>query len=293
MARQSSRGPIAAARQWRGIAVLACLLAVCPALPTLEPVLAQRFGGRPPRERVRELAPGKFLIAARNLPDPNFGDSVVLLAQYGEEGAMGLIVNVRTEVPVSSVLGDVKGASGRSETVFFGGPVARNGVVALVRSGSGVTEGRRILDDVHLITTREPLEALLTSGAGGDELRVYVGYAGWGAGQLEDETLRGSWHVVSADADLVFDAEPASLWRRQINRTERSMMVRSGAPGERAQPAQSSASGWSARGLRPTPNHDARVGASCDNRTRPRLPVRLTRGPLMTRDACSSGRVGA
>jgi putative transcriptional regulator len=225
------------------MAFLAGLLALCPVLSMLEPVSAQRYGGRPPRERVRALAPGKLLIAARNLPDPNFGDSVVLLAQYGEEGAMGLIVNVRTDVPVSNVLGEMKGASARSETVFFGGPVARTGVVALVRSRSEVAEGLQILDGVHLITTREPLEALLASGAGGDELRVYVGYAGWGAGQLEDETIRGSWHVVSADADLVFDAEPASLWRRQINRTERSMMVRFVAPGDGARPTQSSPSG--------------------------------------------------
>jgi putative transcriptional regulator len=234
MAKPSSRSPGAAARRWRGVALLAALLAVCPALLTFESVLAQRLGERPLRQRVRDLAAGKFLIAARNLPDPNFGDSVVLLAQYGEEGAMGLIVNIRTDVPVSNVLGDVKGASGRSETVFFGGPVARTGVVALVRSRSAVAESRRILDDVHLVTSREPLEAILASGAGGDELRVYVGYAGWGAGQLEDETLRGSWHVVSADADLVFDAEPASLWRRQIDRTERSMMVRSVARRPRA-----------------------------------------------------------
>ena len=243
MARPSSRSPMAAARRRRGIALLAGLLAVCPALPTFESTLAQRLGGRPLRERVRDLAPGRFLIAARNLPDPNFGDSVVLLAQYGEEGAMGLIVNIRTEVPVSSVLGDLKGASGQSERVFFGGPVARTGVVALVRSRSEVAESQRILEDVHLITTREPLEALLASGAGGEEIRVYVGYAGWGAGQLEDETLRGSWHVVTADADLVFDAEPASLWRRQINRTERSMMVRSLAPRDRTRARQSSTSG--------------------------------------------------
>ena len=230
MARPSSRFRMAASRRWRGFALLAGLLALCPGLPTFDSVLAQRLGDRPLRERVRDLAPGKFLIAARNLPDPNFGDSVVLLAQYGEEGAMGLIVNVRTEVPVSSVLGDMKGVSGRSEPVFFGGPVARTGVVALVRSRSGVAESQRILEDVHLITTREPLEAVLASGAGGDELRVYLGYAGWGAGQLEEETLRGSWHVVTADADLIFDAEPGSLWRRQINRTERSMMVRSAEP---------------------------------------------------------------
>jgi putative transcriptional regulator len=202
-------------------ALLAALPVCVPDLPGTGALTAQTLGVQLPGARVRELAAGKCLVAARNLPDPNFGGSVVLLAEYGKDGAMGLIINVPTDVPVSRVLGDMKGAGERSEVVYFGGPVATTGVVALRRAGGAGTDSRRVIEGVHLITSRESLEAAIASGAKPGELRVYLGYAGWGSGQLEREMARGAWHVVPADADLVFDPEPESVWRRQINRTER------------------------------------------------------------------------
>lgn len=210
-----------------GAALLVAALSVCaPLVPVERSATAQRLDGDLPRTRVQALAAGKCLVAGRNLQDPNFNESVVLLAQFGPEGAMGLIINAPTEVPVARVLAEFRGSRGRSEAVYFGGPVASTDVMALRRARSAVAESRRILDEVHLITTREPLEAALASGAEPDALRVYLGYAGWGAGQLERETALGAWHVVSADADLVFDPEPESLWRRQIRRTERLQIVR-------------------------------------------------------------------
>jgi putative transcriptional regulator len=178
------------------------------------------------RGRVKALGPGKCLVAARDLPDPNFNDSVVLLAEYGEAGAMGVIVNRPTELPISRVLGDSKAAQGRTDRVFFGGPVSTNGLVALVRSKSAIPDGRRVVEDVHLVTSRESLEALIGSGTGRSELRTYLGYAGWGPGQLERETAAGSWHILPADAEVVFDAEPEALWRRLIRATERLIALR-------------------------------------------------------------------
>jgi putative transcriptional regulator len=93
--------------------------------------------------------------------------------------------------------------------------------VALLRARAAVSDSRRVIDDVHMITSREALESALASGAKPNELRVYLGYSGWGPGQLEIEMARGAWHVLPADADLVFDPEPDSVWRRQIDRTER------------------------------------------------------------------------
>ena len=205
-----------------------CVAVLLAALPMHVPerpgggaLTARMSGLQLPRGRPAELAAGKCLVAARNLPDPHFGGSVVLLADYGKEGAMGLILNVPTEVPVSRVLGDMKGSRDRSEAVYFGGPVAKAGVVALLRARAAVSDSRRVIDGVHMITSREALESALASGAKPNELRVYLGYSGWGPGQLEIEMARGAWHVLPADADLVFDPEPHSVWRRQIDRTER------------------------------------------------------------------------
>ena len=167
-----------------------------------------------------DLAAGKFLVARRNLPDPNFIRTVVLLAQYEEKGALGLILNRVTEVPVSRVLAEFKGADKRSDFVFNGGPVARGGVLALLRSGSKPEDARHIFADVYLVTTKTLLQKALTDGADAGHLRVYLGYAGWTTGQLQQELKMGTWHVMRADAAVVFDADPGSVWDRMIERAQ-------------------------------------------------------------------------
>jgi putative transcriptional regulator len=164
-----------------------------------------------------------FLVASRNLPDPNFSETVVLLAVFGDEGAMGLVVNRRSDVPLGRLLSGMKGATDRSDLAHVGGRVAPTGVVALVRSRSPVTDGRHIFGDVHLLTTRPPLEAMLAAGAKPNAFRVYLGYAGWSPSQLETEVALGSWHVFPADVDVVFDPDPETTWLRQIRRTESRM----------------------------------------------------------------------
>ena len=98
----------------------------------------------------------------------------------------------------------------------LGGPVSTDGVLALLRSTTPLANSRRVIDDVHMIATQEELEAQIGAGADPRRFRVYVGYAGWGPGQLERETLQGGWHVFTAEAAVVFDPEPESLWQRQI-----------------------------------------------------------------------------
>lgn len=172
---------------------------------------------------VRALAPGRLLVSARLLPDPNFSDTVVLLVDYNDEGAMGLILNRRTDVPLARAFPLLSPAPDAQQRLYFGGPVAPTGVMALLRSTSPQPDGRAILDNVHLIGEREPLEAQLRAQAPSERFRVYVGYSGWGAGQLDREAAEGTWHVLPATADLIFDAEPDSLWERQIRLTDARM----------------------------------------------------------------------
>jgi putative transcriptional regulator len=172
------------------------------------------------RGAVRTLAAGKLLVAARDLPDPNFAETVILLAEFSKDGAMGLIVNRRTEVTVARLLPGLRHASGAGSRAFFGGPVAPGGVLALLRHRGVRTDSRRVLNDVHLVNTREVLEELVSSGADASRFRIYVGYAGWGAGQLDKEAAGGAWHVLDGDARVVFDPEPESTWLRQIRRTD-------------------------------------------------------------------------
>jgi putative transcriptional regulator len=179
-----------------------------------------RFAGQLMRGAVRELAAGKLLVAARHLPDPNFSETVVLLTDFGAEGAVGLIVNRRTDVTIGRLFpgaGSGHAAGGRA---YFGGPVAPQGVLALLRSTGARTDSRRIVEDVYLVNTQGVLEEMLVKGVDASRFRVYLGYAGWGVGQLERETAEGAWHVLAGEAAIVFDADPDATWDRQIRRSE-------------------------------------------------------------------------
>lgn len=186
---------------------------------------------------VKELAIGKLLVAARGLPDPNFAETVILLAEHSKEGSMGLIINRRTDVSLARVFPNMKPSHGPPSPLYVGGPVSPDGVLALLRSTAPKADRRRVLDDVFMVATPEGLEESLSAGTAQDHFRVYLGYAGWGPGQLERETLHGSWHVFQADTAVVFDPDPETLWKRQIRRTEERMArLRLPASARQAQP---------------------------------------------------------
>jgi len=159
------------------------------------------------------LAPaaGRMLVASRDLPDPNFERSIVLLLAYDEKGAMGLIVNHPTEITLSHALPDVEEGSSLDEPVWFGGPVSPDGMRMLFRSGRTPEDSERVIEDVHVSGSPKLLRRMARLPV---PLKVFAGYAGWGPGQLELEIERGDWHIVEGRADLVFDDEPFRMWQR-------------------------------------------------------------------------------
>jgi putative transcriptional regulator len=202
------------ARQGAALALAAglCLLAGASAGSEARAVAQLRPGA------LRELAAGKVLIASRGLGDPNFVQTVILLADHTDQGSMGLVINRRSEIPVSSVFPHLTRTW--KAAIFIGGPVAPTGILALLRASTPPPESRPVVADLHVITTREPLETLVKQGPGLTHFRLYAGYAGWGPGQLERETTHGAWHVLSADPSIAFDDDPPTLWDREIRRTE-------------------------------------------------------------------------
>ena len=168
-----------------------------------------------------DLAAGKFLVASRDLGDPNFVESVILLLSYEEnKGAMGLIVNRRTEVPLSRVFEDLSSAKGRTDQVYLGGPVELTTVMALVRASAKPNGAQSVMGDVYLLATKPALEKALEDHAEPASFHVFVGYAGWGPRQLEHEVDLGAWHIMNAETPLIFHADPESVWPRLIRRTE-------------------------------------------------------------------------
>jgi putative transcriptional regulator len=177
--------------------------------------------GLPAFSQTDELAIGKLLVASRDLGDPNFAKTVILLVHYSEgQGAVGLVVNKRTDVPISRVFHDLKEASNRRDPVYIGGPVELNSVLALLKSASKPQGADKIFGDVFLISNKDLLARTLSSDAEATVFHTYIGYAGWGAGQLEHEVDLGAWHIMPADVGTVFHSDPDSVWERLIHRTE-------------------------------------------------------------------------
>lgn len=167
----------------------------------------------------KDLAAGKLLVASRNIGDPNFMKTVVLLVRYDGDGVVGLILNRRTRVPMSKVLAlDV--AKDRTDPIYLGGPVEPAAVFALLRSTAKIEGAEPVLEDVYQVHTKAMLEKAVSTRPDSKGLRVYVGYAGWSNTQLRMELEFGSWFIFPGDAKTIFDPDPDSLWSRMIGKTE-------------------------------------------------------------------------
>ena len=164
------------------------------------------------------LARGMFLIASRGLSDPNFSESVVLLLEYDAKGALGLIVNRPTDVPLTDLLPEVEELKERSDVVYVGGPVSKNRIVLLMRSEQHPRESGRVFADTYVSSSMETLKHALAHAREGGTFHAYVGYAGWGPGQLDDEVSRGDWHISPAEEAMVFDRASDEIWPELIEK---------------------------------------------------------------------------
>ena len=166
----------------------------------------------------REPRPGDLLVASVLLADGIFNRTVVLVLDSDEDGALGVILNEISQTRLDAVLPDWVRAVSRPQLLFHGGPVSPNGAICLASVATAEEEPpgwRRLFDGVGLLHLDTPIE--IVAGAYRD-LRIFAGYSGWAAGQLQAEIAEGMWHVVDADYADVFGAEPLDLWRRVLRR---------------------------------------------------------------------------
>jgi putative transcriptional regulator len=171
-------------------------------------------------KNVKELRAGKLLVASRDLGDPIFAKTVVLLVHYDDDGVVGLILNRRSDVPLSRVLEGVKAANHRSDPAYLGGPVETPGVFALLRSRAKLEGAQHIFGAVYMISTKALFEQTISARPDASDFHVYLGYAGWTTNQLRKEVELGAWFIFPPDAETVFDSDPDSLWSRMIQKTE-------------------------------------------------------------------------
>ena len=179
------------------------------------------------------IAPG-FLVAAPSLRDPNFARTVILLVEHGAEGTIGFIINRASEVTFEEVtratkLNDAKplsregklagfpfGKELRAIPVLTGGPVLGTGWVVFdprTADGDLASESVRVHEEISITSSKRILAACDEDMS---RRYLFVGYAGWGAGQLDEELACGSWLCVSLTPEILFDCPIDERWTRAL-----------------------------------------------------------------------------
>src|ERR687892_783864 len=162
---------------------------------------------------------GQLLVAMPHMADSRFARSVVYLCAHSAEGAMGLVVNrLIDSLSFDSLLDQLGLETGGKPVnlpVHFGGPVESSRGFVL-HSADYVQDSTLVIDDdIALTATIDVLKAI-ASGNGPKERVLALGYAGWAAGQLDEEIQANGWLMVPADHDLVFGIDNESKWARAI-----------------------------------------------------------------------------
>ena len=161
-----------------------------------------------------ESLQGQLLIAAPSLVDPNFRRTVVLIAQHTAEGAMGLVLNRPSEATVAEAVPPLAELVPDGDTVWSGGPVEQGGVIVLAEFDDLSASAELVFGDIGFMPAEADLE---TAAEAMLRARVFAGYAGWDAGQLEAELEEEAWYVEPATEDDVFN-DADDLWSVVLER---------------------------------------------------------------------------
>jgi len=161
----------------------------------------------------------QFLIAMPGMDDPNFNRGVTLMCQHNDDGALGITINRPSDFTLLDVLAqigiDCHTDGLDSVPVFEGGPVHPERGFVLHTGAPTWDSSMRVGPGISVTTSRDILEAI-AQGCGPSKYLLALGYAGWGAGQLEDEMRDNAWLNVMANADIVFDFPPDQRWEQAV-----------------------------------------------------------------------------
>jgi putative transcriptional regulator len=148
-----------------------------------------------------------FLIAMPAMADPRFAHTLTYVCEHNPDGALGIVVNKPIDMTLSSLFEQINVPLGdhdlRGKQVLFGGPVQVDRGFVLHRPLGNWQSTLAISDDLGLTTSKDVLEAV-GRGEGPQDVLVSLGYAGWSAGQLEQELVANAWLTVEADTDVLF-----------------------------------------------------------------------------------------
>lgn len=156
-----------------------------------------------------ESTAGKLLVATPNVRGAPFERSVIIVLEHDDAGAIGIVLNYPTDLPVVDHLPEVSSHVSEPQVVFLGGPVQPDAAIALGRSPSGRFMTPSMFGDVGVIDVTDIPDDI-------GHLRIYAGYAGWSPGQLEDELAEGSWWVMAPRPGVLFAPTSHGLWQDAV-----------------------------------------------------------------------------
>ena len=153
-----------------------------------------------------------ILVASPLLLDPNFLHTVVLLIEHDEEGALGIILNRPLPVTLSHICEEshLSFAGPEETTAWRGGPVDPQRGILIVKGGLPEDEDT-VLDLTHFVSHRKDLLEQLFQDAQA-QFRLFLGYAGWGPGQLDGEMEQKAWARVDVRPEWLLHPDPKGLW---------------------------------------------------------------------------------
>lgn len=159
---------------------------------------------------------GDLLISEPFLNDPNFVRTVILLCEHNDDGSFGFVLNKPAQIALNQL---VEEAGNRDDTIFVGGPVQQN-TLQFIHKNDGLIEGGiEVMDGLYWGGNFEQMLTILESDlvAKGD-IKFFVGYSGWAAGQLKSELELNSWIIFrDVSVDKIFDTNVESLWKEVLN----------------------------------------------------------------------------
>ncbi len=166
------------------------------------------------KKKEYKLEKGKFLVSQPFMLDGNFRRTVIYLAEYNEQGALGFIINRPMDYKAEELMVDFPSFNA---SAYFGGPVATNTIQYIHKKGELLEDSIEIKDGVFWGGDFDKLklmidEKLITP----HDLKFYVGYTGWSSGQLEDEITHGSWIIAPADINFIFKNSDNRTWKKVL-----------------------------------------------------------------------------
>ena len=153
-----------------------------------------------------------LLVARSELSDPNFKDSTVLVMNNIGPAPLGVIVNRPTRIAVARLFPEVEQLAPLEDKVYFGGPVDLTKVSFVFRADRKHERAIQVVDGVYFSVDRELLRKLLDRERPMEGLRIFIGHAAWGTGQLEAEIARGDWTLAPATAETIFSGKSGHPW---------------------------------------------------------------------------------